>query len=76
MCFAAAICVYAGVIAMFDGAVLKGLALLVVGTPFLVWMASMVFGFIAFGIDAAVLALAPGTKNLFRTEPGLGGTRE
>lgn len=74
MCFAAAICVYSSVIAMFDGAVLKGLALLVLGTPFLVWMASMVFGFIAFAIDAAVLALAPGTKNLFRTEPGAGST--
>jgi hypothetical protein len=45
------------------GSIVKGLAMLLVGTPLLAGIASMVFGLIAVGIDAAFARQA---ENVFR----------
>jgi len=61
---------YAGVIGLYvaarlllEGSVLRGLLVLFLGTPFLVWIASLVFGLIAMGIDAIFVSKM---KNVFR----------
>jgi hypothetical protein len=63
MFYAGALGLYAGVTLALGGAVVKGALMIVVGTPLVVWVAGLVFGMIAFGIDAV---FAPGMKNLFR----------
>ena len=63
MFYAGAIGLYAAVMVILDGSVLKGLLVLLLGTPLLVWIASFVFGFIAMGIDAV---FASRMENLFR----------
>lgn len=63
MTYAGALGLYASGALVLDGSVLKGLLMLVLGTPLLVWVATLVFGFIAAGIDAA---FAKGAKNVFR----------
>jgi hypothetical protein len=47
----------------FDGSVIKAGLMLVIGTPVLVWIASLLFGFIAMEIDAV---FAKGLANVFR----------
>jgi hypothetical protein len=61
--YAVAVGLYVTVRLLLDGSVLNGLFLLLLGTPALVWIASIVFGFIALGIDAL---FAKGGENLFR----------
>lgn len=63
MFYAGAVGVYAAALFLLDGNILKGLLTLLIGTPALVWIASMVFGLIAAGIDAV---FARGVENLFR----------
>lgn len=63
MVYAGAVGLYAAAVLLFDGSLVKGLLMLFVGTPALVWIATMVFGFIAMGIDAA---FARGAENVFR----------
>lgn len=66
--------VYAGVIGLYvavrlllEGSVLRGLLVLVIGTPVLVYIAGFVFGLIAMGIDAV---FAPKMKKVFRRSRG------
>jgi hypothetical protein len=61
--FAAAIGLYAAGVMFFDGNVIKASLMLVIGTPVLVWAASLLFGFIAMGLDAL---FAKGAANVFR----------
>lgn len=61
--YAAAIGLYAATVMFFDGSVIKAGLMLVVGTPVLVWIASLLFGFIAMGVDAL---FAKGAANVFR----------
>jgi hypothetical protein len=61
--YAAAIGLYAAAVMFFDGSVIKAGLMLVIGTPLLVWIASLLFGFIAMGIDAV---FAKGLANVFR----------
>jgi hypothetical protein len=56
---------YASALMMLDGRIIKGLFTLLVGTPVLVWIATMVFGVIAGGIDAAFSRSA---ENVFRRQ--------
>ncbi len=63
MFYAGALGLYAGVTLALEGAVVKGALMIVVGTPLAVWLASLVFGIIAFGIDTV---FAPSMENLFR----------
>lgn len=63
MIYAGALGLYASTVLLLDGSIIKGLLMLVVGTPALVWIATMVFGLIAAGIDAA---FAKGAENVFR----------
>ncbi|MBD3339727.1 MAG: hypothetical protein GF353_11500 [Candidatus Lokiarchaeota archaeon] len=60
---------YAGVLGFFGSLflfsnreILKGLLVLFLGTPFMVWIAGFIFGIIAMGID---FLFAPGLKNIF-----------
>jgi hypothetical protein len=62
--YAGAIGLYATAILILKGSVLKGLLLLFLGTPFLVWIASVAFGFLAMGIDAI---FASKMENIFRS---------
>jgi hypothetical protein len=61
--YAAAIGLYAAAVLFFDGSVIKAGLMLVIGTPVLVWIASLLFGFIAMGIDSL---FAKGAANVFR----------
>ncbi len=63
MGYGAAIGLYAAAKFILEGSVLTGIVTLLIGTPALVWIASMVFGIIALGIDAL---FASGAENLFR----------
>jgi len=63
MVTAGALGLYVSAVMLFEGRVVKGLLTLLVGTPVLVWLAMMVFGFIAVGIDAV---FARGAANVFR----------
>jgi hypothetical protein len=63
MFYAGALGLYVAATLFLAGSVLRGLLVLLIGTPCLVWIARMVFGFIALGIDAL---FARGAENLFR----------
>lgn len=61
--YAGAIGLYAAARLLLEGGLLRGLLVLLVGTPLLVWIASLVFGLIAMGIDAIFVSKM---KNIFR----------
>lgn len=63
MFYAGALGLYASAVMLSEGRIVKGLLTLLVGTPALVWIATMMFGFIAVGVDAV---FARGAKNVFR----------
>lgn len=63
MAYAAAIGLYVTVRLILEGRVLSGIGVLFIGTPMLVFIASLVFGWIAMGIDAICAAKM---KNVFR----------
>ncbi len=63
MVYAAAIGIYASVKLFLIGKLLKGFLYLIIGTPILIWIASLAFGLIAMGIDAL---FAKGAENIFR----------
>lgn len=48
---------------ILEGSHFRGLLTLLIGTPVLVWIASIVFGFVAMGLDAL---FARSAENLFR----------
>jgi len=61
---------YAGLLGLYtaahlilDGNVLRGALVLFIGTPALVWVSSLVFGFVAMGVDAV---FASSMENLYR----------
>ena len=61
--YAAILGLWVSVLLILGGSVLAGLATLLIGTPILVWVSSMVFGLIALGIDT----IAGGDENIFRS---------
>jgi hypothetical protein len=61
--YAGALGIYLSVITFLGGNLVKSLVYLAIGTPVLVWIASIVFGFIAAGID---ILFAKGAENFFR----------
>lgn len=63
MLYAGALGFYAGVRFVLEGSVFRGALVILLGTPLLIWVSSLVFGIIATGIDALA---ARGMKNLFR----------
>lgn len=63
MFYAGAIGLYAAAMMILEGSVFRGLLVLLLGTPSLVWIASLVFSFIAMGIDAIFVSRM---ENLFR----------
>ncbi|PIU61852.1 MAG: hypothetical protein COS84_10825 [Armatimonadetes bacterium CG07_land_8_20_14_0_80_40_9] len=63
MVYAAAIGIYVSVKMFLIGNLVKGFLYLIIGTPVLVWIASLAFGLIAMGIDAL---FAKGAENVFR----------
>ena len=63
MFYAGTIGLYGAARLVLEGRVLRGLLLLLLGTPLLVWIASLVFGLIAVGIDSI---FASKMENLFR----------
>lgn len=63
MFYAGAIGIYAAVIQIIEGKIFMGLIVLLLGTPLFVWVASLVFGLIAMGIDAV---FASKMENIFR----------
>ena len=63
MFYAGAIGLYATAMLILEGSVFKGLLVLFLGTPLLVGIASLVFGFIAMGIDAIFVSKM---DNIFR----------
>jgi hypothetical protein len=65
MVTAGALGVYASGLMFLDGQVLRSLGLLLIGTPVLVCLATLVFGFIAAGID---LMFVRGAENVFRRQ--------
>jgi hypothetical protein len=56
MVYGGALGIYISVVMFLDGNLIKSLLYLVVGTPMLVWIASLVFGFIAMGLDMIFFA--------------------
>lgn len=63
MVTAGALGLYVSAIMLFEGWIIKGLLTLLVGTPVLVWITTMVFSFLAVGIDTV---FARGAVNVFR----------
>lgn len=61
--YAGAIGVYAATLLILEGNIFKGILVLLLGTPLLVWVASFVFGFIAMAIDSFI---ASRKENIFR----------
>lgn len=61
--YAAILGLWVSVLLILGGSVLAGLAMLLIGTPILVWISSLVFGLIALGVDS----LAGGDENIFRS---------
>ena len=63
MAYGGAIGLYAAATMILHGGVLKGTLMFLIGTPVLVYIASLVFGFIAIAIDAL---FSKGMENVFR----------
>jgi hypothetical protein len=63
MGYAGAIGIYAAAILFLEGSPFRGLFALLIGTPVLVWIATIVFGFVAMGLDALFVRSA---ENFFR----------
>ena len=63
MFYAGAIGFYVAAKLILEGSVFRGILVLFIGTPALVWIASLVFGFITMGAD---LVFASHAGNIFR----------
>jgi len=63
LAYAVSIGLYIGVHLLINGNILKGIAMVILGTPLLAWVANLVFGFIAVAIDAIFQTKA---ENIFR----------
>ena len=72
MITAGALGVYASGLMFFDGRIFRALGMLFIGTPVLMWLATLVFGSVAAGIDAVFLC---GGANVFRRSSALGEAR-
>jgi len=62
--YAAILGLWISVLLILGGSIFTGLAMLLIGTPILVWISGLVFGLIAVGVDS----LAGGGENIFRSQ--------